>query len=373
MRQHRDTLPFRIAKHIARPRLLIGMQDRAINRRWSNGRPGILLVRHPRKGPWFYRHFLEWLGHNFPRIRQQFELALLGDGVPAEPGRHRLLVPWLQDPIRAWSRTAHRQAMDMTARCDAQAVPIINRPDVLDNSAKSVVLDTARALGIRAANVRRVSTFVQLRQATEELGFPVIIKSDEGHGLDGLRLEDETARDSLTRRALAAIRNPVAIEFIDTRSADGLFRKYRYLAAGENGLSVHLLAASHWEVRGGTKIFNAAHCAEERDFISRPNPHAAAFDRLRRALGFDLAAFDYAEDKCGNLIVWEANPYPYISFGRDMDTLPYRAIAVHRCFAAMTWLYLSRAGIDVPDELAALVDDPSSAAAYCQSLQRPKR
>ena len=103
-----DTFGARMVKAVVRSRFIIGAQDAALNRRWCNGQPDILLVRHPQKGPWFYRQFLDWLGANFPQVRQRFELALLGQGDAIDPSRYRLLVPWLREggTRRAWTQRA---------------------------------------------------------------------------------------------------------------------------------------------------------------------------------------------------------------------------------------------------------------------------
>lgn len=370
MPKHGDTLGARLVKAVVRSRIVIGAQDSALNKRWRGGEPDILLIRHPQKGPWFYRQFLDWLGSNFPQVRQRFELALLGQGNAIDPSRYRLLVPWLQDPVQAWSMKAYAQACSLAARFEAQGLPVINKPEALANSAKSTMLDTTRALGIRAARSIPIGRVADLHRAAVELGYPFILRPDHVHGLKGVRIEGQSDIDRISERSLSAIGKPVAIEFIDTVSADGLFRKFRYLAAGDSGVNVHLIASRHWEVRGDSKAMTEALVAEERAFIGRHNRDAPIFNALRRALDFDFAAFDYAYDPSGNLVVWEANPYPAIVFGRESGAHRYRSVAVHRCFAIMAVLYLSRAGLDVPAELAALVDDPGGAATRCDALSR---
>lgn len=363
-----DMLGARLVKAVVRARPVIRAQDAALNRRWRDGPPDILLLRHPQKGPWFYRQFMDWLGRNFPQVRSRFELALVGPDRMTEPSRYRLLVTWLQDPIQAWSMTGYAQACTLAAQFEAQGLPVVNRPASLVNSAKSTMLGITRGLGIRAARSIPLAGVSDLHRAADELGYPFIVRPDWGHGLKGMRVERRGDIEKMNDRSLASIGRPVAIEFIDTASPDRLFRKYRYLAAGDKGVSVHLIASSHWEVRGDNKVVDAALAAEEGAFICRHNRDAETFDALRRALDFDFAAFDYAHDPKGKLVVWEANPYPTIVFGRESEALRFRSVAVHRCFAAMAVLYLSRAGLDVPEALAVLVDDAAGAPARCDAL-----
>jgi glutathione synthase/RimK-type ligase-like ATP-grasp enzyme len=256
----------------------------------------------------------------------------------------------------------------LAERFTAQGVPVVNAPAALANCAKSHTLATARRMGVRAGRTAPVTDVHDLSWAAGELGFPLIVRPDWGHGSRGIRIDSYGDIRALGARLPVRIGKPLAIQFIDTAGDDGLFRKCRYLAAGDRGVSVHLIISAYWEVRGDTKVVNDAAMAEERAFITAPNPHADTFDRLRRALGLDLVAFDYGHDRDGNLVVWEANPYPQIAFGADSEALRYRSMAVHRCFAAMACLYLARARLEIPPALAVLVDDAGPAAARYESL-----
>ncbi len=353
-------------------RVLVAARDAALNRRWRQAEPGILLVRHARKAPWFYAEFLDWLALNFPEVRERFELALLDSRRNTAPAGHRLLVPWLQDPIQQWSPKAYGQACAMADSFMARDIPVINPPAALAHGAKSHTLETARTLGIRAGRSTSLRGINDLDRAASELGFPFIVRPDWGHGYRGIRLDSHKDIRACSTRLFDRIGKPVAIQFVDTTGTDGLFRKYRYLAAGNRGVSVHLLVSAHWEVRGDNKIVNDAAMAEELAFITAPNPHAGIFDRLRRALGLDLVAFDYGHDRDGNLVLWEANPYPYVAFGADSEALRYRTMPVHRCFAAMACLYLDRAALAIPPALAALADEPAQATTSYQALHRPE-
>ena len=55
------------------------------------------------------------------------------------------------------------------------------------------------------------------------------------------------------------------------------------------------------------------------------------------------------------MVIWEANPYPFVHFSGPKGLNLYRAEAIHRAFAAQLRLYLQKAGIDVPTELDAII------------------
>ena len=139
-------------------------------------------------------------------------------------------------------------------------------------------------------------------------------------------------------------------EFIDVRSPDGLYRKYRYLAAGRRGVTRHLMIGSHWEVRAENRVRSDATRAEELAYLDAPEPNYAVLERARQALEFDMAAFDYSCDREGRLVVWEANPYPDLSYPKN-PTQQYTFPYVQRSFAAVVRLYVEAAGLPVPAKL----------------------
>jgi hypothetical protein len=71
--------------------------------------------------------------------------------------------------------------------------------------------------------------------------------------------------------------------------------------------------------------------------------------RARRALGLDLAAFDYGYTPDGQMIVWEANAFPHFSFATR--SLIYKNPAMHRTMLAIVHLYFAAAGLPIPAEV----------------------
>ncbi len=151
------------------------------------------------------------------------------------------------------------------------------------------------------------------------------------------------------------------MEFLETRDPrDGFYRKYRYVAAGDTGVPLHLHVKDHWFVKGANQLYSEEIRNEDVAYISGPDPNHEALQRARRALKLDFVAFDYSYDRAGRLVVWEANPYPYFHFigGRRA----YRSPAVERAFAAILKLYHERSGLPVPGEVERLLACPSGAS-----------
>jgi hypothetical protein len=258
-----------------------------------------------------------------------------------------LCIPWLQDPVQAWSPTAYAQANRLAAECDARAIPIINRVDRLSAAGKAAGAATIASLGIRTAKMARITEPKVFRETRCGLRLPFFVREDWRHCGPVMRVDTES---EVGRVPLNRFRRPVAVEYIDVRSPrDGLFRKYRYLAAGDTGFPLSMHPSQHWFVKGSNTVFSNELREEELWFLTRPDPNAERLQAARRALGLDFVAFDYSYDQSGQLVVWEANPYPTIHFGTEHRS--YRWPAVARVLAAMTRMYLQRAGLPVPSAL----------------------
>ena len=321
-------------------------QDAFANVRWNrHGGGEILLVRHPTFMPFFYNGFLHWLVRNFPDCRRHFRLAYLPCALPASP-RPRLIVPWIQDPIESWSPEAYRQTVALTAAAAAAGIGVINRPEHLTNIKKSATAAILAPLGIRTPRTLRLSGRHALQQALDSFPRPFFIRNDESHSG---RLRLIQAGDAIGFEELAEFATPVAIEFINTQSPDGLYRKFRYQAAGEFGVGVHQVTSRFWEVRDRMKQRDDAAYREEAAYLALPDPHHAILQRARAAMQLDFVAFDYAYDRDGRLTVWEANGYPSLFFSPPEPGLKFRDAPMHRIFAAMLGLYLDRAGLKVPE------------------------
>jgi hypothetical protein len=201
--------------------------------------------------------------------------------------------------------------------------------------------------GIRTPVMRVISDRLAFHQDGCGLALPLFVREDAGHG--GLMFRADSEQE-LRTIPLDRFRRPIAVELVNVRSSeDGLFRKFRYVVAGRVGVPHHMQATEDWITRGDIRFHNETTRSQEESYISRPEPHHEFFQRARMYLGLDLVAFDYGFDQRGQLVVWEANPYPH--FHIPKGRLSYLAPAMHRTLAAVVHLYLERAGMAIPQRL----------------------
>jgi hypothetical protein len=322
------------------------LKDAATNRRLATSLARFLVVRHARKNQRFYDALLHWLETHHPSIRARFELRHLPCSV-RDWSQFALHIPWLQDPVQAWSPTAFRQANRLAAECDAHAISIINRVDRLSNAGKARGAKLIATAGIRTARMARINDPNLFRETGNGLQFPFFVREDWRHGGPLYRVDSSL---ELRNVPLRKFRRPVAVEFIDVQNPrDGLYRKYRYLAAGDVGFALSMHPCRSWFAKGSHTEFNDSLRDEEVAYLNQPDPNQDSFQKARRVLELDFVAFDYSYDRDGRLVVWEANPFPAIQFGTVHRQ--YRWPAVARAFAAMTRLYLTRAGLAAPPEI----------------------
>ena len=322
------------------------VQDRRLNRRWVGPGKRFLIVRHAGKAPDFYDVILDWVEARVPEVRELFELRLLPCWV-FDWSRYALHVPWLQDPVESWSPRAYARAGRLAAACDRHRIPVINRVDRLSHATRSEAARRLSRAGIRTAAVRPVGDRREFRETRAGLTLPLFVREDAGHGGPMLRADTE---GELRALALEPFRRPVAVELVDARSPeDGLYRKFRYVVAGRVGIPHHMQVTQDWITRGTIRFHSASTRAEEECYINRPDPYHELFQRARTALELDLVAFDYGFDRSGELIVWEANPYPHFHMPRRR--LSYLVPAMERTLAAVVRLYLERAGMAIPPRL----------------------
>ena len=119
------------------------------------------------------------------------------------------------------------------------------------------------------------------------------------------------------------------IEYIEYKSPDGYFRKYRFIFVNDRIMPYHLAIADHWKVHHNTTdmVNHEWMKAEEKAFLENPAAvfsaqHFQTLRAIQRAMGLEYCGIDCAIDGQGDLVVFEANAsmmvHPY------NDSFPYK-------------------------------------------------
>jgi hypothetical protein len=311
-------------------------------------RPSFLVIRRLQLHAHFYDVILRWTAENFPELSPLFCIRHLPYRLPRR-APFVLHIPWLQDPVQKWSPRKYAQATRLAAACDAQSIPIVNRVENLLNVSKSTFSALMAEAGIRTPRVAPIQSAEEFRDTLLGMSLPLFVREDWGHNQAMLRADTlEEAR----QLPLDTMERPVAVEIVDVSSPkDGLHRKYRYVAAGDIGISHHMQVSRDWITRGRNRRRSDSNRAEELDYIARPDLNHELLQRARKTIALEFVAFDYGYDKEGRTVIWEANPYPYIAF--STKSLVYRNKAIDRTVAGLLAMYLRLGGLAVPESLQA--------------------
>lgn len=256
---------------------------------------------------------------------------------------------------------------DRNARALEAAREIVraSRGHVLNDPA--AVLQTARIvlpqhLGeIENVIVPRVACFSRATLASGEgmeqlrardVECPLLLRAPGYHsGQHFVRVEAPSTLSSAV--SLLPGDDVLAIEYVNTRSPDGTFRKYRAMIVDGELFPLHLAVSNDWKVHffSADMATNPEHRAEDATFLNDMDAAlgrsaAEALRAIAARLGLDYAGIDFALDARGRIVVFEANAtmtVPPPAAGAIWD---YRRAPVKRILDATRRMLLrrSRAG-----------------------------
>jgi len=233
--------------------------------------------------------------------------------------------------------------------------PVVNHPDRILRTTRDAVAE--RLTGIAACRVPgilRLDAGSDVSAATLStrlpFAFPVLARPVGTHGGD-----DFNRIDSLDELARFLAERPDAdhyiIEYIDYASADGYFRKYRFIFVGDRILPYHLAIGNRWKVHHiSTDMVNQPWMqAEEAAFLNDPADvfnaaQVQALQAVRERIGLDYFGIDCGIDGAGHVVVFETNASMLVH--DDNAEYPYKDPHVRAIKDAFEALLRDRAGVD---------------------------
>ena len=224
---------------------------------------------------------------------------------------------------------------------------VINRPEaVLRTSREEVANVLSSVPGLLVPRVLRFpggDPDAALEAVTGAgLAFPLIVRQTATHrGRTMVLVEDEDQFRSAVSTELAYL----AIEFVDYRSADGLYRKYRMWSFGGRQVFRHLAITDQWIVHvtpGNDFMFDRPDLVEEelrlmeRPEGAFPDQVHAIVAEIGERLGLDYFGVDFGFHPDGRMVLFEANaamtyfpmvPHPRWEFRRALLAPAQEAVA----------------------------------------------
>lgn len=203
----------------------------------------------------------------------------------------------------------------------ADLVRRLDRPTVNDpiRIAKTTRDDTVALLqDIAACRVPRTVRLDAANRpawtsAAQTSPFPLLARPAGTHGGDDF----DNIADSTELAAFAdkhAAEACYLIEYIDYRSADGFFRKYRFIFVGDEILPYHLAIGDHWKIHHDSTDMRDHVWMQQEELAFLTDPHAVfgaalyqALRTIKQRVGLDYFGIDCGIDPSGNLVVFEVN------------------------------------------------------------------
>jgi hypothetical protein len=139
---------------------------------------------------------------------------------------------------------------------------------------------------------------------------PFLFREAGSHGGHALvRIDHRGQLRNLERFAFDG-RRFYATEFVDFRSDDGLYRKYRALVVGGAVHRKHLIISDGWNIHSRSRAFMADRPdlqAEEDAWIEDGTSDLAPFSAMHARLGLDFFGVDYGVLPDGRMVLFEVN------------------------------------------------------------------
>lgn len=203
--------------------------------------------------------------------------------------------------------------------------------------------------GIAMPQTRRIGreTLEQLASGAILVGellpnaqFPIIIRPVDSHAGRGL-IKAESAAELLAYLAENPATEYFISQFIDYRSADGLFRKYRVVLMRGTPFLCHMGISEHWMVHYPYPEMIAHPERREEEKLAMEGFAAGFARRHRQALAslakeIDLEYFglDCAESADGALVIFEVASAMLVHAMDNPEIFPYKATQMRTVFDA---------------------------------------
>ncbi len=279
---------------------------------------------------------IEFLLIGSQTIQMDVHYIALGDELPHDLSHYDMVMLAVGESDR--NKPLLQQLDQQLQHCP---IPIINQAKYIMQTtregAASAFKDCQNLMMPMATRICRKD--VQAMSQDQHAAFPMIIRpvqSHSGHGL--VRLDNpqsipaylaEQAQDSLFYTS----------PYMDYRSDDGQFRKYRVVLIQGRPFLAHLAISSNWLVHylNAEMVDNAQKRIEEGEAMQHfddvfGKKHALAFQAMYEALPLDYLIIDCAETHDGQLLIFEVDTSAIVHDMDPIDIFPYKKLQTRKIF-----------------------------------------
>jgi hypothetical protein len=230
----------------------------------------------------------------------------------------------------------------------ASGRPVLNRPELIARLGRVPLVETfAQAKHCRVVMTSRIS-----REAYAAGGFalPHIVRPVGSHGGHGLtRIDDDAQRTAYL--ATTPDESLYVAPYVDYRSADGFFRKYRIVFVDGEPFPFHLAISPHWMVHYYNAPMGEHQWMRDEEHAFLADIKAVFSGELGEALRetaallpLDYVGIDCAIDRDGKLLIFEADNALIVHLLDDPQLYGYKHRYVQRILEALDAMVRRRIG-----------------------------
>jgi glutathione synthase/RimK-type ligase-like ATP-grasp enzyme len=277
-------------------------------------------------------------GGPLPPELPEHDIAFVAVG---ESDQNRLLLAQLEEVVPHWPR------------------PVLNLPERIARTSRDGGCALLRdapgiAMPVSARITRRCLEQIadgklSLSDALEGGEFPIILRPIDSHAGRGLEKIDRPAAIAGYLEAMPEGEFHIA-RFVDYRSRDGLYRKYRVVLIEGRPYAGHMAVSEHWMIHylNANMLESAENRAEEARFMARFDQdfalrHRAALRAVGQRIGLDYLVIDCAETADGALLIFEIDSGAVIHAMDPVEVFPYKQPQMRKIFGAFRAMLGNRA------------------------------
>jgi hypothetical protein len=241
--------------------------------------------------------------------------------------------------------------------------PLLNPPRYVGNLDRDKLcrlltgiggLDIPATVGVTRAQLAAVSgSAAALAELDAGLGadlaFPLIVRPRGSHAGVGLAKVDAPA--AVDRYLAERPEQEFFVSrFVDYSAGDGQFRKYRVVVVDGKPFACHMAIADQWDIwyLNAGMSFSASKRREEEHFMRSFDSgfaarHREALAGMADRIGLDYFTIDCAENKTGELLIFEADNTAVVHNMDSPEVFPYKAPHMQMIFDAFAAMLGRRA------------------------------
>jgi hypothetical protein len=237
--------------------------------------------------------------------------------------------------------------------------PLLNPPRLVGNLDRDKLYRLLSGIEGLDIPVTASATRAQLQELAQpnagladiaaEFEFPIIVRPLGSHAGVGLARVDDRA--AIGGYLLARPEQEFFVSrFVDYAGDDGLFRKYRIVIVDGRPYACHMAIADRWDIwyLNAGMAFSESKRREEENFMRTFDSafaarHQRALAAMIERIGLDYFTVDCAENKRGELLIFEADNTAVVHNMDSPELFPYKAPQMRKVFEAFAAMLCRRA------------------------------